>query len=149
MIELIAIKQTWEENSAFELTADCREIILNTVEYYKTIGFVPPWIGYLANSDGKFVGGAGFKGQPVKNKIEIAYGTFPLYSQQGIGTEMCRLLVLLAQSADPAIIITARTLPEYNYSTKILQTNNFKLTGTIWDKDDGDVWEWEYEKQDN
>ena len=149
MIELIAIKQTWEENSAFETTADCREIILNTMEYYKTIGFAPPWIGYLAISDGKFVGSAGFKGKPMDNKIEIAYGTSPDYWQQGIGTEICRQLVLLALNTNPAIIITARTLPENNYSTKILQKNNFKLSGTIWDKDDGSVWEWEYAKQGN
>jgi ribosomal-protein-alanine N-acetyltransferase len=59
---------------------------------------------------------------------------------------MCRQLVLLAQRTDPKLIITARTLPEYNYSTKILQRNGFRLLGNVWDKEDGDVWEWLYDK---
>ncbi len=146
MIELIPIKQTLKENQAFETNPDCQEILLMTVEYYKTIGFVPPWIGYYARLNRELVGAAGFKGQPVDNKIEIAYGTFPGYRQQGTGTEICRQLVLLALKTNPAIIITARTLPENNYSTKILQKNSFKLLGTVWDKEDGNVWEWQYEK---
>lgn len=146
MLELIPIKQTLEENQQFETNPDSREILLMTVDYYKIIGFIPPWIGYFARLNEQLVGSAGFKGQPVDNKIEIAYYTFPGYMQQGIGTEICRHLVLLAQEANPTLIITARTLPENNYSTRILEKNNFKLSGTIWDKDDGDVWEWHYEK---
>ena len=148
MLELIPIKQTLEENQDFETNPDCQETILMTVDYYKIIGFVPPWIGYFARLNGELVGAAGFKGQPVDNKIEIAYGTFPGYMQQGIGTEICRQLVLLALKTNPTVIITARTLPENNYSTKILQTNDFKLLGTVWDKEDGNVWEWLYEKQE-
>ncbi len=146
MLELIPIKQTLEENQELETVPDSREILLMTVDYYKIIGFNPPWIGYFARLNEKLVGSAGFKGQPVDNKIEIAYGIFPGFMQQGIGTEICRQLVMLAQKANPTIIITARTLPENNYSTKILEKNNFKLLGTVWDKDDGDVWEWYYEK---
>jgi [ribosomal protein S5]-alanine N-acetyltransferase len=149
MIELIPIKQTLEENQAFKTDTDSYDILCMTVEYYKIIGFVPPWIGYFAMLNEKPVGSAGFKGQPSDNKIEIAYGTFPGYQQQGIGTEICRQLVLLAQKTNPSVIVTARTLPENNYSTKILQKNNFSLLGTVWDKDDGDVWEWQYEKKNN
>jgi hypothetical protein len=54
--------------------------------------------------------------------------------------------VLLAQRTDPKLIITARTLVEHNYSTKILQRNGFRLLGNVWDKEDGDVWEWLYDK---
>jgi len=35
-------------------------------------------------------------------------------------------------------------LPEESYSTRILKKNGFVHLGTIWDDDDGDVWEWEY-----
>jgi ribosomal-protein-alanine N-acetyltransferase len=149
MIALIPIKQSLEENQEFESDPDSREILCMTVDYYKIIGFDPPWIGYFARLNETLVGSAGFKGQPFNNKVAIAYGTFPEYMQQGIGTEICKQLVLLAQNADPAVIITARTLPDNNYSTKILQKNNFKLLGNVWDKDDGDVWEWQYSKKSN
>ncbi len=146
MIELIPIKQTIEENQEFINIEDGKEGLYMTIEYYKTIGFNPPWIGYYAKSNDKLVGSAGYKGQPVNNKIEIAYGTFPNFRGLGIGTEICKELIALALKTDPSIIITARTLPENNHSTKILEKNNFKLLGTIWDKDDGDVWEWEYSR---
>jgi hypothetical protein len=38
----------------------------------------------------------------------------------------------------------ARTLPEENYSTKILRKNGFEWQGIVVDDDDGDVWEWEF-----
>ncbi len=146
MFRLIPIKQTIEENQDFANKPACHDALFPTIEYYKIIGFVPPWIGYFAELDGKLVGSAGYKGKPVNNKIEIAYGTFPELQSQGIGTVICRQLVLLAQDTDPNIIITARTLPEENHSTKILQKNGFKLLGIVWDKDDGNVWEWQFEK---
>lgn len=116
-----------------------------TINFYHSTGFVFPWIGYFACVDGNIVGSAGYKGQPVNNKIEIAYGTNASFRRQGIGTEICRQLVVLAHTTDPNIIITARTLPQESYSTKILQKNGFKLLGMVWDKDDGDVWEWQFE----
>ena len=146
MLELIPIKQTIEENQEFINIENGQEGLYMTIEYYKAIGFNPPWIGYYAKINDSLVGSAGYKGQPVNNKIEIAYGTFPNFRKQGIGTEICKELVDLALKTDPSLIITARTLPENNYSTKILKKNNFKLAGTVWDKDDGNVWEWVYSK---
>ena len=147
MLELIPIKQTIEENQEFiNIENGQEEGLYMTIEYYKAIGFNPPWIGYYAKINDSLVGSAGYKGQPVNNKIEIAYGTFPNFRKQGIGTEICKELVDLALKTDPSLIITARTLPENNYSTKILKKNNFKLVGTVWDKDDGNVWEWVYSK---
>ena len=147
MLELIPIKQTIEENQELiNIENGQEEGLYMTIEYYKAIGFNPPWIGYYAKINDSLVGSAGYKGQPVNNKIEIAYGTFPNFRKQGIGTEICKELVDLALKTDPSIIITARTLPENNYSTKILKKNNFKLVGTVWDKDDGNVWEWVYSK---
>jgi len=45
---------------------------------------------------------------------------------------------------DRSVRITARTLPEKNYSTRILEKNNFVLLGFVTDPEDGEVWEWEY-----
>jgi RimJ/RimL family protein N-acetyltransferase len=55
-------------------------------------------------------------------------------------------MVLLARQADSGVIITARTLPEGIASNRILEKNGFKLLGTIWDKDDGEVLEWQWEE---
>ena len=147
MIELRPILPTLAENPEFAASPDCVETLQMSIDYYQTIGYHPPWICYYAYLDHSLVGSAGFKGRPVGNKIEIAYGTLPACQHQGIGTAICRRLVLLAQATDPGVIITARTLPEENYSVKILRKNHFRLLGEIWDKDDGRVWEWLYEKQ--
>ena len=144
-IELIAIQEQLENNSSFVNHPDCQETLQMSIDYYKTIGFQPPWICYYASMNNELVGSAGIKGKPVNNKIEIAYGTFPRFMNKGIGTAICKALVDLTRQTDPSIIITARTLPEVSYSTKILEKNNFRFIGNVWDKDDGDVWEWEYQ----
>jgi RimJ/RimL family protein N-acetyltransferase len=89
------------------------------------------------------VGTAGFKGKPKEGKVEIAYGTFKNYEGQGIGTEICRQLVLLALQSDPDVRITARTLQDGHASMAILKKNGFKYMGVVWDEEDGDVLEWE------
>jgi ribosomal-protein-alanine N-acetyltransferase len=147
MLTLIPIKETLDENEEFLYHANCRDTLTMTIDYYQTIGFTPPWIGYYASIDHKLVGSGGFKGKPKDNRIEIAYGTFENYRHQGIGTQICKALVKLAIQTDPDVIITARTLPENDFSSRVLQKNNFKLLGTVWDKDDGDVWEWQYQRK--
>ncbi len=147
MLKLHPILYSLDENREFINVPECQEILQVTIEYYRAIGFSPPWIGYFVSEDNTFVGSAGIKGRPKNNKIEIAYGTFPQHRQKGIGAAICRELVLLARQADPAVIVTARTLPEENFSTRILNKNNFKLLGTVWDEDDGNVWEWQYGTQ--
>lgn len=144
-MKLIPIQQTLQENTQFLNHADIEPGLSMTVDYFNKIGYEPPWIGYFAQLDDTLVGSAAFKGKPKNGRVEIAYGTFDSYQRQGIGTEICRQLVLLAQQADPDVIITARTLPEENYSTCILRKNGFVCQGTVWDDDDGNVWEWKYQ----
>ncbi len=143
-MELLPIQRTAAENEAFIDHPDCRDNLQMTIDFYTRVGFEPPWIGYYAQLDDKLVGAAGFKGPPKAGQVEIAYGIFPAYQQQGIGTEICRQLVLLAQQADPSVRITARTLPEENHSAKILRKNGFIWARLVWDEEDGDVWEWLY-----
>ena len=143
-MELIPIKKELTENEAFTGDPSCREIGDMTVDYYKKIGFVPPWIGYFAKQNGLFVGSAAFKGQPVNGVVEIAYSTFEPYRNQGVGAAICKQLVELSLETDPSVKITARTLPENNFSTRILEKNNFAFIGTVDDPDDGPVWEWEF-----
>jgi RimJ/RimL family protein N-acetyltransferase len=141
-MELIPIKETLEENKEFISNPLCIETIQMTIDFYKKVGFVQPWIGYYAKENGEFVGSGGFKGKPINGIIEIAYGTLEQYRKQGIGTAICKLLVHLSLQTDPSLKITARTLPEENFSTKILKKNNFIFIGTVNDVEDGEVWEW-------
>ena len=71
MLRLIPIGQTIEENLEFSTHPDCRDSIYVVMEYYKIIGFNPPWIGYYAKLNDQLVGSAGYKGKPINNKIEI------------------------------------------------------------------------------
>lgn len=144
MIDFVPILQTNEQNIKLAENANCRNVIDATTEYYKKIGFTLPWIGYLAKRNGQLVGSAGFKGRPVNNKIEIAYGTFPEFQNQGIGTQICRKLVEVALTTNPDLRITARTLQDNLASISILKKNNFELLGIVNDIDDGDVLEWLY-----
>lgn len=143
-MELIPVKEHLHENKEFATHPDCQESIDMCVDFYKRVGFNPPWICYYVQLDKQLVAAAAFKGQPVNGKVEIAYGTFPQYQQKGIGTQVADTLVQLSLKTDPSVIITARTLPEENYSARILRKNNFKLLGTVMDDEDGELWEWEY-----
>ena len=140
-MQLIPIKENIYENTAFIDSADCADSLFMTVEFFKKIGYHPPWIGYYAQTDEGLVGSAAYKGKPVNGKVEIAYGTFPNHRNKGIGAEICRQLVLLSLQTDPSLVITARTLPQESYSTKILKKNNFRLLGSVQDPEDGEVWE--------
>src|SRR5580704_9457138 len=110
-----------------------------SVDFYTRVGFNKPWICYYAQLENQLVGCAAYKGKPVNCRVEIAYGVFPQYMNKGIGALIAKTLVDLAQQTDPAIIITAKTLPEENYSTRILRKNNFKLLGMIIDPEDGEL----------
>ena len=137
------------KNDRFRNNEEC-VLVLNVYPgYYHRVGYNKPWIGYFATIDGhEIIGCGGFKGKPKDGKIEIAYGTFKKYEGRGIGTEICRQLVLLGLQADPSIRVTARTLMENNASTQILKRNGFECAGIVHDEEDGDVWEWELKKMD-
>lgn len=141
-MHLLTIFPMLEENPRFASHPDCMESLSMTLDFYKRVGFNIPWVSYYAEKDGALVGACAFKGAPVDGKVEIAYGTFPPYQRQGVAGEMCRKLVELAQKTDPSILITARTLPENNFSTRVLKKNGFNLAGEVDDPEDGIVWEW-------
>jgi len=141
-MELLPIKETPGENEEFINNPVCRETIYMTLDFYKKVGFAPPWIGYYAKQNGELVGAAAFKGQPINGMVEIAYGTFEKFQRQGVGTAICKQLVELSLKKDSSVKITARTLPEKNFSTRILEKNNFFFNGIINDTEDGEVWEW-------
>jgi len=110
--------------------------------YYEKIGFNPPWVGYFIIQENQVVGTCGFTGKPKDGKVEIAYWTFPEFQRKGIASFACKELIDLSKMADPTVIISAKTAPEYNASTKILQRNGCEFQGIVKDDDIGEAWEW-------
>jgi len=143
----LPIKQTLKENETFANNPLCNESLAMCIDFYKRVGFNPPWICYYVEENSELVGSAAFKGRPINNTVEISYGTMENHRQRGIGTRICKQLVELSLATDASVRITARTLPEKNYSTRILEKNNFVLLGFVTDPEDGEVWEWEYKKK--
>jgi ribosomal-protein-alanine N-acetyltransferase len=135
-----------DENAEFVSDPRCEETLQQTVDFYGRVGFDSPWICYYASENGQLVGNAAYKGRPKDGMVEIAYGTFEEFRRRGIGSRICSKLVKFALETDPTLRITARTLPERNFSTRILEKNDFTLLGTVDDPEDGEVWEWEYNK---
>jgi len=118
------------------------EVCAATASHYGKVGFEPPWLGYLALLDERIVGVCGFKSPPTSGEVEIAYFTFPAFEGRGIATVMARELVALARAAEPGIVVTARTRPQRNASTRILEKLGFVNRGTVDDPEDGEVWDW-------
>ena len=117
------------------------------LNFIKELDSHPPWICYYVEENGELIGSAAFKGKPINKTVEISYGTIENHRQKGVATRICKQLVELSLATDPSVRITARTLPEKNYSTRILEKNNFILLGFVNDPEDGDVWEWEYKRK--
>lgn len=147
---LLPIELDKAENNGYLHNPECIPYLEIYPEYYRTIGFNKPWIGYFASIDDEsIVGTGGFKGEPKNGTVEIAYGTFKPYEGRGLGTEICRQLVLVALRYNPSIQIIARTLQDGSASITILQKNGFRQLGIVHDADDGDVLEWEFVKKNS
>lgn len=146
-IDLLPVKEKLEENQEFHNNPLLQESLNMSVNFYKKVGFVPPWICYYAAQNGAIVGCAGFTGKPVNGTIEIAYGTLPAYQHKGIGTAICKKLVEVSLESDPSIKIKARTLAEKSFSTRILEKNNFIFSGVVHDPEDGELWEWVFREE--
>src|SRR5665213_3003643 len=111
-------------------------------DLYRRVGFIPPWVSYLAVDRDRAVGGGAFVGAPRHNRVEIAYFTCKELEGLGYATRTATELVVIARKALPGIILSAFTLRETNASTKILSRLGFRQVGDAKDPDDGDVWEW-------
>lgn len=143
-MQLLPIDIDTSKNLRFNENPECVSILNVYPDYYINTGYDKPWIGYFATIDGQeIIGAGGFKGKPTNGKIEIAYGTFKKYEGQGIGTQICRQLVLLSLKTDASVRITARTFQDGYASMAILKKNGFESLGIVYDADDGNVLEWE------
>lgn len=125
----------------------CKQNCEASASFYRAAVFEPPWIGYVSVSEGRVVGGGGFKGPPGNNRVEIAYYTLPDAEGRGFATATAWELIQIAQRAAARIRITAQTLPVDNASNSVLKKLGFALAGTASDSEVGEVWEWQLNPQ--
>ena len=130
------------EDAGLKVDDVARESCAATAALYRKIGFVRPWLGYLVADGAQVVGICGFAAPPASGRVEIAYFTFPAFEGRGIATSMARALIAMARGAEPAIIITAQTLPKPNASTRVLEKLGFARSGTVVYSEDDDVRGW-------
>ena len=143
-MELIAITEDGElAKQMSSMPVMATEVVGATMHLYGSVGYEPPWIGYLAFEDDTCVGACGFKSPPRNNRVEIAYFTFPGHEWRGVATQMASELIRLAREKLPAVTVAAQTLPEENASTSVLKKLGFRLTGATEHPEDGQVWEWQ------
>ena len=125
--------------------AEVQQLLDIYADYYPKMGFTPPWVAYLIIQDDVVVGTGSFTSKLVNQSVEIAYWTFPAYEGEGIASFACRSLMDIAFKADPDVRITAKTAPEKNASTRILEKHGFNYQSVVQDHEIGDAWLWEYE----
>ena len=143
-LQLIAITQDGSlEKPVASASSFTAELVEATTQLYESVGYEPPWVGYLALENGSCVGACGFKSPPENNRVEIAYFTFPGHESRGVATRMASALISIATNKEPGVTVAAQTLPEENASTTILKKLQFRLVGSIEHPEDGLVWEWQ------
>lgn len=141
-LKLEPIKIDEDKTKEMYASEDCQNLIKMWEEYYPKIGFNLPWIGYFTKQDNQIVGCCAFTGKPINDRVEVSYWTFKENEGKGISTWACKELISIAYKTDPNVQIIAKTAPENNASTKILQRNGFVFSGIVQDHEIGDAWEW-------
>ena len=118
-----------------------KQLCTSTIAMYPNQLPMLPWVGYLAEKNGVFVGTCAYKSSPENGEVEIAYFTFPEYEGQGVATLMAQWLLNIANQHGVSCV-KAQTLPEKNASVRILERLNFVFVGSVDHPEDGKVWEW-------
>lgn len=141
-MKLITIQINEDKSKTIFSSKDCQDLLEAYENYYPIIGFNLPWVGYFIYKDGKIVGSCGFTGKPTNGQVEIAYWTFKEFENKGIASFACQELIKIAKKENEKIKIIAKTAPEHNASTKILEKNNFIYSEIVQDEEIGDAWLW-------
>ena len=124
------------------LSPQAANVCAQTAALYRSAGFNPPWVGYLAMQELQLVGTCAFASAPKDGRVEIAYFTFPEFEGCGIATSMAKKLIEIAQTSGDHLLVFAQTLPVVNASNSILKKLGFVFAGEVPHPEEGIVWEW-------
>lgn len=125
------------------LSKQAADVCAQTAALYRSVGFNPPWVGYLAIQGLQLVGTCAFSASPKEGRVEIAYFTFPEFEGRGIATLMATKLIEIAKASQDRLTVFAQTLPVVNASNHILKKLGFKFSGEVSHPEEGIVWEWQ------
>ena len=120
-----------------------RDNAAQTAAHFRRVGYCAPWVGYIAVLGTDVVGGGAFVQPAQAGRVEIAYYTEPGQEGRGFATRTAQALVYIARAAAPGVVVFAKTLPEQNASTRILEKLGFAFAGETTDEDVGRAWLWE------
>lgn len=143
-LKILTLKENQQE--APYNTPDCQQLLTIYEDYYSKVAFEPPWVAYMVMKEGQVVGSCSFVQPPKEGQVEIAYWTFQEFEGQGVASFACQELIKIAQEANPNLTLIAKTAPEKNASTSILEKNGFHYSKIVQDEDIGDAWLWVLEK---
>ena len=113
-----------------------------TAELFASIGFSPPWVGYVTVDGCQPVGGCAFVGAPKDSSVEIAYFTLEMFEGRGYARQAVERMIKVAWQSAPTVSLTAKTAPIENASTAILRSNGFRFSGETHDDGIGLAWAW-------
>ncbi|NLR78971.1 GNAT family N-acetyltransferase [Chitinophaga eiseniae] len=133
----ISIQEGWTEYP---------EMVLVAYDKLRNDPAMLGWFFYLVihREDRRLIGAGGFKGKPNGDGlVEMGYEITEDYREQGLGTEMAEALIRFAFGHSYVHRVIAHTEEEYNASVKILQKAGMRFVGTIKNKENEDLWEWE------
>ncbi|GGH64514.1 hypothetical protein GCM10011318_00610 [Phaeocystidibacter marisrubri] len=143
-MELRVLQQNENASDPLFQSEYAQQLLSIYAEYYVETGFQFPWVAYLIVDDGEVLGTVSFTKAPVDHTVEIAYWTSPDHEGKGVASFGCKEIVRIAVEADPSVTITAKTAPEINPSTHILEKNGFRKVEVVQDDEIGDAWMWKY-----
>lgn len=141
-MKLRLIKPNEDKQDPLFASKEIQQLLESYNGYYSKIGFTPPWAAYLIIVDNKAVGTCSFGGAPKEGKVEISYWTFKDFEGKGVASLACEALIAIAKEEIPNITVGAKTVPEHNASTCILEKNGFAFSKVVQDDDIGDAWLW-------
>ncbi len=143
-MKLRTIQRTEDKSLPIFASEACQDVLSSYTGFYEQVGFQPPWVAYFVEGAGQIVGTCAFVGAPVNGEVEIAYFTFPDFEGRGIASFACKALVELARQELDSVVVLAKTAPEHNASTRILEKNGFVFQGVVQDHEIGDAWLWKH-----
>ncbi|HWD94857.1 MAG TPA: GNAT family N-acetyltransferase [Acidimicrobiales bacterium] len=101
-----------------------------------------PWrASWLILVDEMASGTVGFKGEPIKNQLEVGYGVVPSVRQRGVATTA--LAQLLAMVDGRGFSVRAETAASNVASQSVLRHLDFEEVGRRSELDDGTLIVWE------
>ena len=107
-------------------------------------GHPAPWSTtflIVRESDGRIIGGCGFKTAPSDGRVEVGYGVAPHARGQGAATAALQLILREAFAAG-ATEVLAEVAPQNHASTRVVQKAGFREAGTRLDDDNEFVVQW-------